>query len=89
MTLIENNDLRHVAHFHHAHSQCCRQNVISEVLHIHRMNHSVSSTLSVRVIISLTSPSTTTSYPDLEQLTVKASSTFTAISSLLCISSTI
>ncbi|CAF2981366.1 unnamed protein product [Rotaria sp. Silwood2] len=78
-----NNLLLSASHFHNAQPQRRRQNAVVSTPDTHSFHQLASSAQSLQAILSLPSPSTSTSYPYLEQLVVKNSSTY-ALASSLC-----
>ncbi|CAF0881969.1 unnamed protein product [Rotaria sp. Silwood1] len=78
-----NNLLLGASHFHNTRPQRHRQNIVIEAPDTHSFHHLASSAQSLQAMLSLTPPSTSTSYPYLEQLVVKTPPT-SIIPSSLC-----
>jgi hypothetical protein len=70
------------SHYHHASSSYGQRSSKSEAPDIHQINRLTASSQSLQAIFSLTSPSTSTSYPHLQQFAVKIPSA-SAISSTI------
>ncbi|CAF2404058.1 unnamed protein product [Rotaria sp. Silwood2] len=85
MSLSGNNNLLlSDSHFHNAQPQRRRHYLVPETPNTHSFHHIPSSAQSIQAMLSLPPPLTSTSYPYLQQLVVKPSSTPAISSSLLC-----